>query len=144
MPEPIEESVDDGGKRRFDEGRQGSVEGARGHWHTAEAWFWVQKPSFVLFKVCWDFVGFRGENQQAGATKPSLHCTRQTFCSSQINADMRQSKAEAEVSNNWFCALACTPFWSERVCRAGLGSGQACQAQIELVGVAALSCLLFY
>ena len=57
MPEPIEEGVDDGGKRRLDERRQGSVEGARGHWHTAEAWFWVQKPTFVLFKVSWDFLG---------------------------------------------------------------------------------------
>ena len=58
VPEPIEEGVDDRGKRRLDERRQGSMERARGHWHTAEAWFWVQKPSFVLFKVSLDFVGF--------------------------------------------------------------------------------------
>merc|ERR1712055_658039 len=35
------------------------MEGARGHRHTAEAWFWVQKPSFVLFKGI--FVGLEGK-----------------------------------------------------------------------------------
>ena len=47
VPEPIEESVDDRGKSRLDKRGQGSMEGARGHWHTAEACFWVQKPSFL-------------------------------------------------------------------------------------------------
>ena len=82
VPEPIEESVDDRGKSWLDERGQGTMEGARGHRHTAEAWFWVQKPSFVLFKGI--LVGGLEEREATGCcyeTLAALH-SRQTFCSS--------------------------------------------------------------